>query len=743
MAPLANAAGTWVRLDRLAKLIGLHESTLWRRRALSKIETREQLADGRRFVEVLVDSLPTMEQQKYANESARISSAATEAARALDDALHVELSSEEVRNRLARFDDITRLAFKREATRRRELLQMWADSPAKKIGGEWSPAARSIMQEWACPDPLVLAARPSWGEPGTPPTIYRQSQRLQQLGILGLLPEAPKAKRVDDRRLCRLHPDVVDEIRRLRLIRHTSATLASLYRKLLAKFGDDAPSESTFKRLLARDVTKGDMILARDGDRAFNGKAAAFINRDYSQLDVGEWICGDEHQFDVFIINPYRNGELDRPWVTMFIDLRTRAPMGWTISFEHNTQTIVEAFIHAVRPKQHEAFEHLCGLPAAVYIDNGKDYRSTRFDFMLAQHKIEVHHALPFNAKAKNVERFFGTLCQQFSRDQKGYCGNKPEARPGRFHELEAEHARWLANKPGAKTAFMTLSAFKVAFAEFAVSFITREHHGLFEWETGRARSPMAVAGDRRQAPRVPSHEVLEYIAMPRFERTVKRGQISIDNVFYRDDELMRLDGRKVNCRRSPADITELFVYTDKDEFLCIAKAAPVIPTLTGGITADGLKEIARKRREDQKVRDRYYELRDREMEGDNDATLPPPRDPEPATLASPSDVAPVAAVIEFVAPAARAIRAARTARASLPKGGGQHEAAVATTGGAAEPADHADDEFLSEQLGPRPAIDKFDPPSVKAEKLDGQRQWDEAREWLLADLRAKRALQR
>jgi transposase InsO family protein len=744
MAPLATPVGTWVRLDRLALLIQRSERTLWNWRSRGELETREQLVDGRRVTEVLVESLPLATQQAFLEHRAQLERTANDARAAADAKLRTELLSDEVTSRLGRYDDRTRMAFKSEATRRRELLQMWS-STDKQIAGEWSPAARAILQEWSCPDPLVLAVRPSWADPGTPATLYRHAKRLDEIGILALLPDAPKASRPDDRRLCRLPAEVIEEIKRLRLVRFPSATLASLYRKLVAKYGDDAPSESTFKRLLRSNVSRAELVLARDGKRAFNARAGAHLTRSYDALDVGEWFCGDEHQFDVMVVNPYRDGALDRPWLTAFTDLRSRALIGWTISFDHNTETIIEAFIHGVRPKRDASFANLCGLPKAMYIDNGKDYRSARFELMLAQNGVEVHHALPFNAKAKNVERQFGTLCSQFSRDQVGYFGNKPSDRPGRFPELVAQHERWLANKPGAKTPFMTLAQFKQVFSDYVIAALQRESDGLYEWDTGRARSPLAVAGDRREAPRVPRHEVLEYLAMPRFERTVRRGQIKIDNFFYRHEALLNLGygEQKVLCRRSPADITELYVYTERDEFICLATAAEVLETVTGGMSERDLKELKRARRENQRVIDDYHALKERTLAGEGLPLAAPPRDPEPTTATSSATVASEHTVIAFVGPAERAAKQARAARDAArdqvsAEGGGHHDEAAPMTSAPLAYGD--DDAFLAEQLGPRPVIDKFDPPRVKEEKRLEQSEWDKARDWLLAERRATSA---
>jgi hypothetical protein len=203
--------------------------------------------------------------------------------------------------------------------------------------------------------------------------------------------------------------------------------------------------------------------------------------------------CGDQHQLDLMVINPDRDGQLDRPWVTAFMDMRTRALVGWHISFDHNSDTNIFAFIHGVRPKVHPIFEHLCGLPDRVYVDNGKDYRSTRFELACDRNGVAITHAKVRNAKAKPVERFFGTLCLQFSQGFETYLGNRPGNRTERTQELVKEHEAWLANKRRAKTPFKTLAELKHALRRFR----RRVPAASSRWPLRRRRRARDVAGGR------------------------------------------------------------------------------------------------------------------------------------------------------------------------------------------------------------------------------------------------------
>lgn len=87
------------------------------------------------------------------------------------------------------------------------------------------------------------------------------------------------------------------------------------------------------------------------------------------------------------------------------------------------------------------------GIPKAVYFDNGREFlvhdiggkghRRRKTDdpeleppTILQRLGIEMHNAIPKNAKAKVIERTFSTLTMQFARIFEGYCGGTIIQRP-------------------------------------------------------------------------------------------------------------------------------------------------------------------------------------------------------------------------------------------------------------------------------------------------------------------------
>ena len=159
-----------------------------------------------------------------------------------------------------------------------------------------------------------------------------------------------------------------------------------------------------------------------------------------------------------------RDGRVLRPWLTAWMDDATNALVGWMLTTNPNSDTIAESFARAAVATKGSPFR---GLPQIVYIDNGKDYRSKRFegsqveeyeigrlndDFagrpMLEALGIGVKHAIPYWAWSKPIERMFGTIDRRWMRDMPGWCGDSPDLRPQNIDELitfEAFAARFRA----------------------------------------------------------------------------------------------------------------------------------------------------------------------------------------------------------------------------------------------------------------------------------------------------------
>ncbi|MFR5795823.1 MAG: transposase domain-containing protein [Christensenellales bacterium] len=181
---------------------------------------------------------------------------------------------------------------------------------------------------------------------------------------------------------------------------------------------------------------------------------------------------GDHHKIDLFVLD--ENDNLVRPWMTAWMDACSKKFVGWELTLEPNSDTVADSFCRAA---VYTKGSDVHGLPRYIYIDNGKDYRSHRFEGetlvetdlgclnaefsekegLLRALGVGVHHALPYRGWSKDVERAFGTL-EDFVREFPGWCGDSPEERP--------EDNGRILRRMKERGELMTFETFAKCFAE-------------------------------------------------------------------------------------------------------------------------------------------------------------------------------------------------------------------------------------------------------------------------------------
>lgn len=332
--------------------------------------------------------------------------------------------------------------------------------------------------------------------------------------------------------------------------------------------------------------------LGREGRKAFESRHGIFIPRSYEDLRNREIFCGDHHEFDLFVHT--RSGRLMRPWISAWLDLKTEVLVGWFISERPNSQTIALAFRHAVLPKP----EGIMGLPESVYVDHGKDYRShyleghtkrlgrmqadsvdlfahtnglgivdrRRMDGLWQGLGISVRHALPYNAQAKPIERFFGTVERDFVQDLPGWCASKVDLRPvDILKDQVVRHQMWLKGETE-NTPFLHIAEFALHFEKWLYERYLRSPHSRL------GRSPLEAYRREYGAPMVLEERGLDILLMRAERRLIRRNGLELfeRNRWYWSEKLVGREGTHVGVRWDPRDLSKVLVYT-KEGFLCEA----------------------------------------------------------------------------------------------------------------------------------------------------------------------------
>lgn len=318
----------------------------------------------------------------------------------------------------------------------------------------------------------------------------------------------------------------------------------------------------------------------RYGDRYWAAHHMQKARRD-KPTRVNECWFGDHHRFDLFVLG--EDGVPFRPWLTAWTDACSGEFVGWMLTAEPSSDTIAESFCRAAA---YTRGSDIHGLPGAVYVDNGKDYRSARFEggkvaykglgklnarfdpdgeggdnakSLLQYFDVNMIRAQPYKAWSKTIERLFGVIEQRWIRELPGWCGDSPDERP---QNLGIELSR--LQKDGKMLTFEQ-------FAEIWATKILpeyRAHRGA----DGRSPGEIYASAERYPMP-TPNWDTLALMKSQAVQRKVETTGIRFQNQRYWDETLADYIGQYVTVRYNRGYNASVTVMHER-HFVCEAEAA-------------------------------------------------------------------------------------------------------------------------------------------------------------------------
>lgn len=329
------------------------------------------------------------------------------------------------------------------------------------------------------------------------------------------------------------------------------------------------PCYMTFLRRVEREIPKAIDIAGRQGEKALNDRAAPYINRIYDDLLPNDYWIADNHTLDV--ISRYDDKDTThRLHLTAFIDARSGVMVGWNLTDNPSSQSTILALRKAILR---------FGIPKKVYFDNGSEFlthdlagrghrkrKSNQDDLtpppVFARLGIEMVNAIVRNAKAKPIERTFGTFKGTISRCFATYCGGNVTERP---------EALKLTLKNGQIPTDSTMNEYVSELLDGLYN--TGEYNGKVAKDKGKRR--IDVWNEYIQEIRKPvSQDDLNLMLMRSTRvQTVKRNgvflNISGEKLEYWDDETWKLLGEKVYVRYDPENLSSVRIYeAENDRFI-------------------------------------------------------------------------------------------------------------------------------------------------------------------------------
>ena len=354
-------------------------------------------------------------------------------------------------------------------------------------------------------------------------------------------------------------------------LQQTKPTIESCFREVQLQAninGDFLPGIKAFRNYV-KNMDQALLIRAREGKKAFDDKCMPYIERDYSKLHPNQFWVSDHHLWDIFVRVPDGKGswKLERPWGSYWMDMRTRKMMSSIIRTESpNSDVVLCSFGLGV--------EHF-GIPNGVRLDNGKDYKARDmfypeghyivseedkkkiFNSLAANLQIEVTYAIPYNAKAKPIERVFNTFEEQLGKKYPSYAGSNAKKRPEDLKDLNIMDV-------------ITLEEFIVQHNQYVYEIYNNSGHS---GDAMYGKSPNQVYADEPFTIRRASKEVLFFSLMRvKGQRTVQRNGITFKGIHFYNDNCINYIGQKVTARYDPTKPEILYVFDTNENFLFIAE---------------------------------------------------------------------------------------------------------------------------------------------------------------------------
>jgi hypothetical protein len=402
-----------------------------------------------------------------------------------------------------------------------------------------------------------------WGHIGTTQVFYSNwLRRYQQFGLAGLAPQYQKRGPG-----ARLSQEVKDLLEYLYLDTNQPG-IADVVRHIQQVYKHTDVSEITARRYLM-NIPKAVRTVWRKGAAALDTVQPS-IHRDYTLYKPMEIIVGDYMTQDFML---RFQGKVCRGKVVAFMDMRTRAIVGWSLQLTANSTGVAIAL--------QKCFDRF-GLPEYIYFDNGKEFKNhflcgnvwksrvSKIDAediwrnigVVVEAGIKLILAYPYNAKAKPIERFWRTMHEIFERWLPTYVGSNTL--------LSTDESKVYRQnvKKMKQEDFDRIPEFKAVetMLDHFFAYYNHEHHHTGQGMDGK--TPMQVWAEHEVPKREVPEELKPYLFTHRYTRTVRKDGISFDGGLYYAPEVIRYLGQQVQIR-VPLDREDLlYVFSPEGEKL-------------------------------------------------------------------------------------------------------------------------------------------------------------------------------
>lgn len=399
-------------------------------------------------------------------------------------------------------------------------------------------------------------------------TLYRWLKKFKATGSVTALIPSKRGWKQGNRRT---NPDaemiireVIDDFYLTRQRPSPKHTVTEVKRRCVER-GIEPPSHTTVRARIS-EIPERDRLRSR----GFKEKAAnqftpapgKFPNADYPLAVVQI----DHTPADIILVDDIHRLPVGRPWITLAMDVFSRAVTGFYLSFDPPSETSVAMCVaSSLLPKEEWMITHgidtawpVWGTPRTIHVDNGADFRSDGFQKSCLAHGINLEFRPVKQPRyGGHIERLLGTLLKEI------------HALPGTTFASIKDREGYDSDKQ----AVMTRSEFEVWLMTLICKVYHQRTHSsigmtpLKKWELGVFGDSIdhGIGVPSRPADRL--SVLLDFL--PSFYRTIQTFGVTVDGLKYYSEHLRPWinardkdgDKKKLLFRRDPRDISTLWFF--------------------------------------------------------------------------------------------------------------------------------------------------------------------------------------
>jgi len=385
--------------------------------------------------------------------------------------------------------------------------------------------------------PSVASAVMALGKLPGRATIYNWVSAYKLNKIEGLLPQFKGKARTQ-------HPW---ELRCLALYHASNSPSFAQVTDQLVKEGYKCKDFQVRRFITELPHELGSQSSYRIGAKLYREKHKDHLFRSTDNIAPGFIYNGDGHTIDVYCAHP-KTGKPYRPELTAFQDVGSRMIVGWELSDAESAISTMTALTRSMREHEH--------VPAMLYLDNGSGYKNSLMNDktagLYAQFEIEAIFAIPGNARAKWIERFFKHMEERVGKRFDSFCGRGHDERRKQLVLKEVKQGK------------RKLPSVEEWISEFT-SFLNDYHNSAHPEIKDKTRQQVWDEIERVDP------GIDDYSVLPRAKVNVLRGRVVLHKRTYSADYLHQFNGQELVAGYDLHDDSQINLYQENGEFIMFA----------------------------------------------------------------------------------------------------------------------------------------------------------------------------